>query len=208
MRYSQWIEIEEVIGTFIRRDYGPVKAGTTVVDVGASLGSFSLYAAKAGAKVLSYEPAPSSFELLKANIKLNSLQKSISAYKQGVAGKSGKREFVISKFSPLSSFYVEQGDKVSVDCVSLKDIFKKHNLKTIDILKLDCEGAEYEILYQTPKSILDKISEIRLEYHVLPQKLANAKSLGAYLKRNGFKLIRERRDAKISGILWFSRLQS
>lgn len=247
MRYAQWVEVEEVIGTFIRRDYGRVSPGAVVMDVGASLGSFSLYAAQQGAKVLAYEPAPASFDLLSQNIKLNSdVTSEISPFRQGVAGRSGKRAFFLARFSPLSSFFVRRrlsrasprasGNKISVDCVTLKDIFKRHGFETLDLLKLDCEGAEYEILYETPPEILKRIKEIRLEYHVLPAKRANSDGLAAsesqsrrkvgkpnrasaperrnpndltdFLLRHGFALIRRRRDAPISGILWFSRLPS
>ncbi|MDP1710367.1 MAG: FkbM family methyltransferase [candidate division WWE3 bacterium] len=132
----------------------------------------------------------------------------MSSFRQGVAGRSGKRAFFLARFSPLSSFFVRRGNKISVDCVTLKDIFKKHSLETLDLLKLDCEGAEYEILYETPPEILKRIKEIRLEYHLLPAKRANPDDLTDFLCRHGFALVRRRRDAPISGILWFSRLPS
>jgi len=207
MRYSQWIEVEEIIGTFVRRDYGKTSPGKFVVDVGASLGSFSLDAARQGAKVLAYEPAPESFELLSQTIKLNRLEGKIKPFRLGVGGRAGKRTFFLTRFSPLSSFFAGAGgSRISVDCVTLEDIFKKHRLKKLDLLKLDCEGAEYEILYETPTEILEKIKEIRLEYHVLPAKNANPDALTDFLLHRGFALVNRRKDAPISGILWFRRV--
>lgn len=206
MRYAHWVEVEEVIGTFIRRDYGEAAPGKIVVDVGASLGSFSLAAAQQGAaKVLAYEAAPESFKILSENIGLNRLQNKIRPLRLGVAGRSGKRAFFLAAFSPLSSFF-GKGAKTDVDCVTLADIFKEHRLKKLDLLKLDCEGAEYEILYRTPAEILAKIKEIRLEYHLLPEKNANPDALTDFLLHRGFSLINQRKDASISGILWFIRL--
>lgn len=206
MHYAQWIEVEEVIGTFIRRDYGEAAPGKIVVDVGASLGSFSLAAAQQGAaKVLAYEPAPESFKILSENIGFNRLQNRIRPFRLGVAGRSGKREFFLATFSPLSSLF-GKGAKTDVDCVTLADIFKEHRLKKLDLLKLDCEGAEYEILYGAPPEILGRIKEIRLEYHMLPKKHANSDDLTEFLLRKGFGLVHQRKDAPISGILWFRRV--
>lgn len=208
MRYAQWVEVEEIIGTFVRRDYGKISPGKIVVDVGASLGSFSLSAARQGAKVWAYEPAPESFKIFSENIRLNRLQSRIKPFRLGVSGRAGKRAFFLTRFSPLSSFFSRRGDKIVVECVTLKDIFEKHHLKKLDLLKLDCEGAEYEILYETPQDVLERIKEIRLEYHVLTKKRTNPNDLKDFLLKRGFALVRQRRDAPISGILWFSRLQS
>lgn len=215
VRYTQWVEIEEIIGTFIRRDYGEVPKGSVVVDVGASLGSFSLYAAQQGAKVFAFEPAPASFEILSQNIRLNGWQDRISPFPQCVGGKAGKRDFFISKLSPLSSFYAGEGKKTTVNCTTLGKIFKEQRLPRLDILKLDCEGAEYEILYQTPSKVLRRIGEIRLEYHrpagrrgVLPARSADPTTLTEFLLRKGFALVHQRKDAPTSGILWFTRLPS
>ncbi|MEX0887796.1 MAG: FkbM family methyltransferase [Patescibacteria group bacterium] len=215
--YSQWIEVEEIIGTFIRQDYGEVRPRAVVIDVGASLGSFSLMSARKGARVLAFEPAPESFVLLAKNIELNQMGNRICPLQLGVAGRSGRRDFFLTSFSPLSSFF-GRGVKTKVGCVTLADIFRQHRLKAIDLLKLDCEGAEYEILYRTPAEILQKIKEIRLEYHVLPArgearlgqpgKRTNPEDLTEFLLRQGFALVHQRRDAPISGILWFRRLQS
>ncbi len=207
MRYAQWVEVEEVLGTFVRRDYGTVSAGATVVDVGASLGSFSLFAARQGARVLAFEPAPESFALLTKNIKLNRLKNRINSFRLGVAGRPGKRPLFLTPFSPLSSFF-GRGTKAMVDCTTLEEVFRAHRLKSLDLLKLDCEGAEYEILYQTPPEILKKIKEIRLEYHVLPGRRTNPEGLTEFLVRRGFALVYQRRDASSSGILHFRRLQS
>ncbi len=208
MRYTQWVEVEEVIGTFIRHDYGTVSPGSTVIDVGASLGSFSLYAAQQGAKVLAFEPSPASFQILSQNIQLNGWRDRISPFSQCVGGKAGKRDFFVSRFSPLSSFYAEKGEKITADCTTLENIFEEYRLRRLDILKLDCEGAEYEILYRTPLKILERIDEIRLEYHVFPDKRANPEDLTEFLLSNGFALVHQRKDAPISGILRFRRLQT
>lgn len=44
-----------------------------------------------------------------------------------------------------------------------------NTLSSVDFLKMDCEGAEYEIIKKTPKNILSKIKFIALEYHLKEQ---------------------------------------
>ena len=47
--------------------------------------------------------------------------------------------------------------EILVQTVSLDSIVKENNITTIDFLKMDCEGAEYKILFGCPKKILDII---------------------------------------------------
>ena len=52
-----------------------------------------------------------------------------------------------------------------INAITLQDIFEKHRLEKIDFLKMDCEGAEYEIIMNAPSSILNKIQKISTEIH-------------------------------------------
>ena len=58
---------------------------------------------------------------------------------------------------------------VEVQCTRRSPTSSSRNaLERVDLLKMDCEGAEYEILYGTPDRYLERIREIRMEYHQLP----------------------------------------
>ena len=54
---------------------------------------------------------------------------------------------------------------MEVECVTLENIFDENHIVSCDLLKLDCEGAEYDILINANKEIFDKIKLISLEYH-------------------------------------------
>jgi hypothetical protein len=54
---------------------------------------------------------------------------------------------------------------IEVPGVTIESIFQELELQTCDYLKIDCEGAEYDILFNTNKAILSKIRHICLEYH-------------------------------------------
>lgn len=118
------------------------------------------------------------------------------------------REICIAQTSQFHSLYHEGDPKnnhIQIQCISLETIFKKNNLLHCDVLKVDCEGAEYEIFYQAPASIFRKISEIRMEYHHLDDDKQNISELKKYLTGNGYKLVKFRQDSIHSGIVWFRR---
>jgi hypothetical protein len=48
---------------------------------------------------------------------------------------------------------------------SLAEVFEEHAVKRCDMLKLDCEGAEFEILLTLDRAILERIDSISMEYH-------------------------------------------
>ena len=143
-------------------DQNPVKIprNAVVLDIGAHIGTFSLYAAqKCKAKtVYSFEPFPENFEMLKTNVKNNHLNATITPIGKAISAKCEKRDlFFTPNRAGWNSFYRE-GDKdnpqrssVQVDCITLKHALEENGIEYVDYLKVDCEGAEYEILQTANK---------------------------------------------------------
>jgi hypothetical protein len=77
---------------------------------------------------------------------------------------------------------------VTVEAVSLPDIFASNRLDHIDLLKLDCEGAEYDILYRCPDSLLQRVNLIAMETHNGVRTNENTEALCAFLKEKGFTI--------------------
>jgi FkbM family methyltransferase len=50
-----------------------------------------------------------------------------------------------------------------VQSTTLAEILIKNQINEIDFLKLDCEGAEYDILYQSPLEVLRTIKNVAIE---------------------------------------------
>ena len=171
---------------FIRKHYGSVVGKSTVVDIGANIGTFSIYAASSdsGVRVFAYEPIRANYEVLLKNISENGFQSRVTAFNMGVASKTEKRTFYLSS-SPEHSLFVEaeQDAGVSVDCLSLNDVLERNKLSKVDLLKINAEGAEYEILYSTSRECFDKIDEIRLEYHEHQSETHNVDDLLRFLGR-------------------------
>ena len=63
------------------------------------------------------------------------------------------------------SFLETEGNAQRVTCITLPEIFDQWKLDHVDVLKMDIEGAEYEIIRETPISILQKIKKISMEFH-------------------------------------------
>jgi FkbM family methyltransferase len=161
-----------------------ITAGMTVLDVGANQGFFSLYAAGKGAYVYSVEPEQNNFNLLRANISDNKLEPKIKAFKYAVSSSPGFIDlFLLDYDVPFASgivttsrnfleniAYVSKDhkkiiQKQKVECITLNRLFEMTNLDKIDLLKIDCEGAEIDILRSASKEKYKKINHIVMETH-------------------------------------------
>ncbi|MGH7787496.1 MAG: FkbM family methyltransferase [Candidatus Binatia bacterium] len=148
----------------LRNDRLP--AGATVVDIGANIGMFALFAAaeQRAARVVAFEPFPESFALLQRNATRNHLT-AIEAVPLGIAGSAGTRTLHMQGRHGVHSLFGTSGEAVTIECVTLDEAFTRQHIAHCDFLKLDCEGAEYEILLNASPAVLARIDRIALEYH-------------------------------------------
>jgi FkbM family methyltransferase len=197
---------------FLRKDYGAIDDANVILDVGANIGVFSIYAACMAprAVVHAYEPMLNNFELLQNNIQRNNLQGRIHAHPLGFAARREKRDLFLSDIHVGHTLFSRghEHDHVSIDCISLKDALDDNQIETCDLLKLDCEGAEFECLYNTPDDYLARIRRIRLEYHEHVSALAknnNVTDLSRFLESRGFQVRKIQKEQKDRGMLWVER---
>lgn len=198
---------------FVRREYGTLRELNTIVDIGANMGSFAVYAARAcpNARIFCYEPHPQNFKFLNQNIAVNSLTQRVSAFQCAVASTSGERTFGLGQSPTHSLVGAETGVSETVRCTTLADIFSSQHLDTIDFLKINCEGAEYEILEGCTPEDFKRIANIRLEYHDLDGAGKNGRSISRFLETQGYRIQRFTRYVETSGLfkesgfIWASR---
>ena len=132
--------------------------GGVVVDVGAHIGSFTVKASRVASKVICFEPCIDSFGLLLNNIDLNGCV-NVSAHNLAVT-KDGRRVHLEeSARSVCNNIYGVDG--ILTNSVVLSRVFR------VSLLKIDCEGAEFEILYGCDKAFFDKVDRIVLEHHLV-----------------------------------------
>lgn len=126
---------------------------TDFIDIGAANGAFSLIAFSLGARVYAFEPNPVIYEVAKRNFVLNSRKnKTLKIENKAVSSKSGKVVFKINADSSILSDIVFTGmnkDTVaSISVVSLSELINDihQNSKRKVVIKMDIEGAEWQIL--------------------------------------------------------------
>ena len=193
---------------FVRRQYGSVERFQTIVDVGANVGSFAVYAALScpGARIFCYEPEQQNFLLLRQNLQINGLEGRVVAFQCAIGATSGPRKLAVG-ISQLNAFDDLRGGASHqvVGCATLRDIRTEHRLETLDLLKMNCEGAEYEILESCSNSDYEGILNIRLEYHNLDARRRNGESLRRHLQARGYRIERFSRRLTYSGFIWATR---
>ena len=159
----------DIVGIFVDKIYGqlPVK-DRTVIDVGANIADSAIFFSLSGAKkIIGIEPVPKNYELAQKNIKLNNLFNNISVILAGCYNNTGEinidPSYSNGAYSTLNDF--EAGSKI--DLITLKDILEEYTHPSDDyiILKMDCEGCEYESILSADKNTLQKFNHIMIEYH-------------------------------------------
>jgi FkbM family methyltransferase len=151
----------------------PLVPGEVIVDIGANVGIFALWAAREfpGARIVALEPAPAAFEQLQRNLSANRAD-DVTIAALACGGKNGRVELfsrgpsVLTTMFERDAYGSEFAESGSVEVVSLDEAFDRFDISRCRLLKLDCEGAEYEILGAAPAELLDRIDEIAMEYHV------------------------------------------
>jgi len=166
-----------------------------IIDAGANIGAFAAFVKGFAPhiKIVCIEPMPSNIEILRDNLKEKTTCTIINAALMGTSGICTLYDLG-GKSSACHSIYslgVEDSHEVSVPSITIKEVVENNNLEKIDFLKLDVQGAEYEIILNTPSFILGMIKYISMEMH---SSISNTeKVLGSIpnYKRNSLKTVRK-----------------
>lgn len=190
-----WSLKETILDDYYERYGFKVGDGWTVIDIGGGIGDFTIQAAyhHPQNQVFAFEPTPSSFSLLEENLRLNRV--------------SNARIFPMAVWSSNSDIVIDTGvgepvqftseelrrdsgplpGKVVVPGLSLASVFEKTGVQVCNLMKLDCEGAEYEILFNAPDDILKRIERIVMEYHDNAVEYTH-EDMGRFLTEKGYKV--------------------
>jgi FkbM family methyltransferase len=125
-----------------------VRDGMNVLDLGANVGYYTLLAgSQVGerGRVFAFEPWQGSFSLLQKNIEVNGF-KNITAVPKAVSSRCGRRELFLAKDPVHHSLALENGSKsVEVDVITVDEFVRERNI-SVDVVKMDVEGAESDVL--------------------------------------------------------------
>ncbi len=192
MRIIEEIQVEKVY------DAEPVfapKEGETVIDVGAHIGVYSLHAAKAVGRhgfIVAVEADPNNFSMLKRNSKLTmgariicvetalwNCDGKIKLYRD-VSGGSGRHSVVFER----------EGETISVKAETLDGLVRKLGLRNVSFIKMDVEGAAFNVLKGGQETLLRCKPRIACAAYHTPDE---ASHLGDFLRRLGY-------DVQVRGI--------
>lgn len=202
--------------TFLDR----LRPESVVLDCGANCGEFTAAVQdRYDCRVYAFEPNPVLFDALPRRAKLTPLPYAVS-------GQDGVLDLKIGPNAEASSIIaVPDGhhSTVSVPVRCLKSLFEEFDASSIDLVKLDIEGAEVGVLLDTPDEVLMKIDQLCVEFHetvgyITPEQVARViermESLGFWTRRmtlHSFEdvLFVNRNRVNLSGTarLWISSVE-
>lgn len=158
---------------FVREVYTPsglnINKGDIVVDIGANIGIFSLYARLRGAKhIYSVEPLKKNLKYIRKNFFLNKLKPPV-LIDVAMSDKDGLLKLYLHDYDSHNMlFSIGISPNLKYDLVSgmkFSSFIKRYNLERIDFLKIDCEGAEGFIFKNSNKNDWKNIFKVSIEYH-------------------------------------------
>lgn len=188
---------------FFRQEYTVHETDRCIVDVGANIGAFTLYAARCAphARIIALEPFPETRTKLENTLKLNELSERVTCRPYGLAAVESTRR--MSGEGPSQSrglLGADAGDGIEVKTVSLATLLGE-TTGDVDLLKVDIEGGEHEAFRDLDPATIRRVQRISLEYHPNGAK----KTLFAELIGAGFRLVRDEVAAVNSGVAEFRR---
>lgn len=159
----------------------------TIVDVGANVGAATLWFASRAprARIVAAEPAPAVISSLIRNVEANGLSDRVDIVPAAVGAVSGIGYLTPSASSVTTTVGTDPtAAGLRVPILSLPDLMDEAAIDQLDLLKLDCEGAEFEILRSSETSVLPSIRAVVGEFHAT--KGDQRRDLEEILLRSGF----------------------
>ena len=184
-------------GSYSKKGF-EIKPTDTIVDIGGHIGAFTVYAASQAKKgrVIAFEPFVENYKLLLSNVGLNGLD-NVTAENKAIGKEDGSFRFYIrpkklkkgevAYNSGAHSFHLVKDSEsyIDVPTMSFDSMIKSMNLDKIDFLKMDCEGSEFDIIFNASKESLAIVSKITMECH--PFENNTKDKMVDFLHQNGFE---------------------
>jgi FkbM family methyltransferase len=180
-----------------------IKNSDVIIDIGSHIGIFALWVFQncKNGKIICVEPEKNNFKILNENILKNKIS-NIVCY--NAAGSKDLRKIKISKSekdSASHSIFNEGKEFFECNTITLEKIFNENKITKCDLLKLDCEGAEFEILLNLESKFFEKIEKICLEYHRNKKLNLDENILLTHLQKYNYKTFLKKTSEK-SGLIF------
>ncbi len=171
--YDHNLDFKVINETWIENVYrihqGQFFGGGVFVDVGANIGAVSLFVDSfnkdreddSKIKVYAVEPEPNNLYLLNQNIQNNPTE-NITIVSNAIWHEEAMVS--ISNRGGNSSIVDLEEDSSEVLAITLETLFSTYSIEEVDVMKIDIEGAEFDLIINTPAETLAKINRLVLEF--------------------------------------------
>src|SRR5713226_8682165 len=194
---------------FVRHHYPVDASDRVIVDVGANIGIFTIYAARQApsARIIAVEPFPDTCSRLQKHLEGNRIAERVTVLNCAIAAERGWGEMdsapgIPSQYRRVHSddtatlntrhrgaAALDNGPGVSVENRTLADVLELAAVDSADLMKMNIHGNEYAVLMKTPAGVLRRFNRIAVQYHELPLATQMGKAqLFFNLGENGFRL--------------------
>lgn len=178
-----------------------------VLDIGAHVGTFSTHLAAnhPSATIDCFEPSPDTYQYLRRNVEANGNTDRIHTHQKALAGETGFAIFDLqgagSGHNHIAFDERIDGSGVRVETVAFDEVVAAAR-GPVEVIKMDCEGGEYDLVYKSSKESWANVQRLVLEYHTMPDE--SWEELRAWFASVGLHVVRDER-APIAGTAWLSR---
>lgn len=191
------------------------------LDIGAHVGSFAINLARLHprATVECFEPSPDSAAYLRRNVADNGLDARITVHETALSDSVGTALLDDNSGGSVHNGLIQASGERMVDgteslatrhaievpTVTFDDVVKAAASPPV-VVKLDCEGGEYPLVYASSPSSWDSVERIVMEYHRVDGESWD--ELGAWFAEVGLHVVRHESVAPRTGTAWLSRSPS
>jgi len=142
-----------------------------ILDIGSNIGASIIYFHRQfpDAKIFGFEPHPDTFRILEKNVgglpSVTVFNYGLGAIDQRIAAKADQVNF--GAFNTRGHYKDRGHPAVAVDCEirRLDEVLREIGIAQVDLIKIDCEGAEADVFSRLPDEILNRCHWIVGEFH-------------------------------------------
>lgn len=166
--------------------------GHTIVDIGAHIGTFACLLGRIvpSARIHAIEACRETYALLEENVQRNKLSNIRPAHLVLLdrCGKATLYHDLAHGNWGHSAVAQLSADTEEVTCCSLEAFVAANSIDRIDLLRMNCEGAEFPVLLGTPLAVLRRITSILILHHAYLAPAYSVHDLTNYLLLAGFRV--------------------
>jgi FkbM family methyltransferase len=162
---------------FVQKVYRTNFNGKSVIDAGSYTGDTAIYFVTNGAsRVIGLEPYQENLDLALENVnQLNNLGGKITLVKAALSTNDGTTDFKVFENEPngnrIATYSDRQTYTIKAKTMTIETLMREFDLPRVNVLKLNCEGAEYDIIDSLSEMTAQLVDEIYVEFHRGPERI-------------------------------------